>query len=232
MREIILDTETTGLDPETGHKLAEIGCVELLNMVPTGKVYHQYINPGRAMPAEASAVHGLTDAFLKDKPLFSEIFTDFIEFIGQDTLVIHNASFDMKFINYELKQVGFPAIPPKRVVDTLRLAREKFPGSPASLDALCRRFSIDNSSREFHGALLDAQLLSEVYLELMGGRQHGLGLAKKAETANESVELVSVQAGREKTFREPRPHAANDEEIAAHAAMVAGIKDAIWKNQK
>lgn len=227
MREIILDTETTGMEPSDGHKLVEIGCVELMNYVPTGRTFHQYINPERDVPAEAAAVHGLTTNMLKDKPIFSQVYIDFLDFIGDARLVIHNAAFDMKFINAELSAVGHAPIPPKQVTDSLRIAREKFPGSPASLDALCRRFSIDLSGREFHGALLDAQLLAEVWLELMGGRQHGLGLGQRQ---TESVGTVSASAVRDRPFREPRPHAPSAEELAAHKAMVAQLTDPVWKD--
>lgn len=228
MREIILDTETTGMDPSQGDRLVEIGCVEVMNFVPTGRTYHVYINPERDIPAEAVAVHGLTAAFLKDKPVFSQIYTDFLDFVAEGHLVIHNAEFDMKFINAELKKVGHKPIPEKRVTDTLMMARKKFPGSPASLDALCRRFNVDNSGREFHGALLDAQLLAEVYLELMGGRQHGLGLAQENAQSSGNDAHVSVQAQRQRTFREPRPHAPSAEELAAHEALLKDIKDPIW----
>lgn len=230
MREIVLDTETTGMDPAAGDRLVEIGCVELHNHVPTGKTYHVYLNPERDVPAEAVAVHGLTREFLKDKPVFSQIFDEFIAFIGDAVLVIHNAEFDMKFINAELATVGHPAISMKRVTDTLMTARKKFPGSPASLDALCRRYNIDLSGRELHGALLDAQLLAEVYLELAGGRQHGLGLASESSAAvSAGSMLVSMQAAREKKDREPRPHAASAEERAAHEKMVGQLTDPLWK---
>ncbi len=228
MREIILDTETTGMDPSQGDRLVEIGCVEVMNFVPTGRTYHVYINPERDVPAEAVAVHGLTAAFLKDKPVFSQIYTDFLDFLAEGHLVIHNAEFDMKFINAELKKVGHKPVPEKRVTDTLKMARKKFPGSPASLDALCRRFSVDNSGRDFHGALLDAQLLAEVYLELMGGRQHGLGLAQENAQSGGDDAHVSVQAQRQRIFREPRPHAPSPEELAAHEALLKDIKDPIW----
>ena len=215
MREIVLDTETTGMDPTQGDKLVEIGCLELINHLPTGRTFHQYINPERDVPAEAVAVHGLTEAFLKDKPTFGEIVGDFMDFIGSDsTLVIHNASFDMKFLNAELKTFGFPSIEWKRVVDTLDMARRKFPGSPANLDALCRRFGIDNSNRTLHGALLDSELLAEVYMELLGGRQHGLAITVAKQAVAETT-AVTI----ERPYREPRPHAPTDEETAAHAAV-------------
>lgn len=229
MREIVLDTETTGMDPKEGDRLVEIGCVELHNQVPTGRTYHVYINPERDVPAGAVAVHGLTAEFLKDKPVFSQIYTDFLDFIAEGVLVIHNAEFDMKFINAELAKVGHKSIPPKRVTDTLLIARKKFPGSPASLDALCRRFNVDNSGRELHGALLDAQLLAEVYLEMMGGRQHGfLGMAQGAASSSGDLAAVSVQAERQRAYREPRPHSASKEELAAHEKLLGEIKDPIW----
>ena len=233
MREIILDTETTGFEPSQGHRLVEIGCLEVLNHIPTGKTYHQYINPERDMPAEAEAVHGLTEKFLSDKPTFTEIVGDFLDFIGEDPLVIHNAAFDMKFINAELKTAGFPAIPMPRAVDTLLIAREKFPGSPASLDALCRRFEIDNSSRTLHGALLDAELLAEVYLELMGGRQHGMILEEDETSSSEETSgSESTMAGTSK-IRPPRMHAPTDKELAAHKKLIEELGEAaIWQTEK
>ncbi|MFT5001273.1 MAG: DNA polymerase-3 subunit epsilon, partial [Planctomycetota bacterium] len=174
MREIVLDTETTGFDPKSGDRIVEIGAIELMNHMPTGAIYHQYINPERAMPADAFAVHGLGDEFLRDKPVFKNIASDFIEFIGDSKLIIHNASFDMKFLNAELDWVGRSKLPMDQAIDTLEIARRKFPGAQNSLDALCRRFTVDNSSREKHGALLDSELLAEVYLELIGGRQPDL----------------------------------------------------------
>lgn len=229
MREIVLDTETTGMDPADGHRLVEIGCVELHNHVATGRTYHIYLNPERVVEAEAVAVHGLTNDFLKDKPVFSEVFPDFLEFIGDATLVIHNAAFDMKFINAELKSVGHGGVPMRRVVDTLAMARQRFPGSPANLDALCRRFGIDNSGRTLHGALLDAQLLAEVYLELRGGRQQGLGLAGPGAGAAADGAPVSAQAARSRTPRAPRPHAPSAEEQAAHEALLGSLKDPLWR---
>ena len=183
MREIVLDTETTGFEPSEGHRIVEIGAIELLNHVPTGRTYHQYINPERAMPKEAFDVHGLGDDFLRDQPKFAQIAAAFVEFVGSDsTLVIHNAAFDMKFLNAELGWAGHPVMPMDRALDTVAMARRKFPGSPASLDALCRRFGIDNSAREKHGALLDSELLAEVYLELIGGRQPDFALSVTTET--------------------------------------------------
>jgi DNA polymerase-3 subunit epsilon len=224
-RHIILDTETTGFDPEEGHRLVEIGCLELVNHLPSGRTFQTYLNPLRDVPPEASRVHGLTTEFLKDKPLFAEQVGAFLEFIGDATLIIHNAEFDMKFINFELKAGGFKPMSMSRVMDTLLMAREKFPGQPASLDALCRRFKIDNSERKFHGALLDSELLAEVYLELIGGRQHGLGLGAEEE-ARQS------QALNAKIRRQQRPHrifAPTGQELAAHAALLDKLKDPLWK---
>ncbi|MEK6216056.1 MAG: DNA polymerase III subunit epsilon, partial [Boseongicola sp.] len=177
MREIVLDTETTGFDPESGDRIVEIGAVELKGHVPTGNTYHQYINPERSMPEGAFEVHGLGDEFLSDKPLFKTIAQAFIDFIGDAKLVIHNAAFDMKFINAELSWAGLTRIEWERAIDTLAIARRKFPGAPASLDALCRRYGIDNSARTLHGALLDSEILAEIYLELTGGRQPDFGLS-------------------------------------------------------
>jgi DNA polymerase-3 subunit epsilon len=225
MREIVLDTETTGFDPKAGHRIVEIGCVELINHMPTGQNFQRYINPERDMPSEAQAVHGISGDFLADKPVFAEIVGDLLEFLGDSTLVIHNAEFDMKFLNAELARLGFPAIPMSRAIDTVIMARRKFPGAQASLDALCRRFEIDNSHREKHGALLDSELLAEVYLELIGGRQPGLELAaeKKKSASGESVTLV-------RRARAPRPHAPTPEEETAHAAFLdKKVKNPIWR---
>lgn len=231
MREVVLDTETTGFDAVGGDRLVEIGCVELVNHVPTGRTYHQYINPERDVPAGAVAVHGLTEAFLRDKPVFAEIYTEFLDFIGDDgRMVIHNAEFDVKFLNAELSRVGFPGFRLKDVVDTLKVAREKFPGSPASLDALCRRFGVDNTGRELHGALLDAQLLAEVYLELCGGRQHGLGLGSAlAGGGGGQRDVLSGLAPNTRKVREKRDFPISDAERAAHDALVESLTDAIWK---
>ena len=231
MREIVLDTETTGLDPYADHRLVEIGCIELINHMPTGRQYHQYINPQRPMPKEAFDVHGLGDDFLKDQPVFAEVADEFIEFIGEDSvLVIHNASFDMKFLNAELEWLNKPRIAMERALDTVQMARKKFPGSPVSLDALCRRFKIDNSNRTLHGALLDSDLLAQVYLELLGGRQHGLSLDPNAlngdqEGDNGGRRVLGPRGNR----LEPRPHVISDEELAAHRAYIeAKVKDALW----
>jgi len=224
IREIVLDTETTGFEPSEGHRLVEIGCVELINHLPTGRVFHEYLNPERDVPPDAARIHGLTTEFLQDKPLFTEKVGDFMEFIGDAKLVIHNAEFDMKFLNAELKGAGFPTLNMKRVVDSLMMARSKFPGQPASLDALCRRFKIDNSSRTFHGALLDSELLAEVYLELLGGRQHGLGLAKESAVTGSA----QLNAGIKRQDRPLRSFPPSAEELAAHEAFLEKIKDNAW----
>ncbi len=230
MREIVLDTETTGLDPQTGDRIVEIGAVELVNHLPTGQTYHQYINPQREMPTEAFEVHGLGDEFLRDKPLFEKIAPKFLEFIGEATLVIHNAAFDMKFLNAELGWAGLPLIPNSRALDTLAIARKKFPGSPNSLDALCRRFGIDNSSRKLHGALLDSEILAEVYLELIGGRQPDFGLS--GEVSSPGVDRNSADR-RPQARPQPLPGRITDEEAAAHAAFVESLgEDALWKKQR
>ncbi len=224
-REIILDTETTGLDPAEGHRLVEIGCIELVNHLPSGKVFQTYLNPMRDVPPEASRVHGLTTEFLKNHPLFTEKVGEFIDFIGDATLVIHNAEFDMKFINAEMKSAGFKPLPMSRVIDTLPMARQKFPGQPANLDALCRRFKIDNSERKFHGALLDSELLSEVYLELIGGRQHGLGLG--SELAAQQSQALNAKIKRQK--RPARSFEPSKKEIEAHEVLLDKIKDPLWR---
>ncbi|HKJ72778.1 MAG TPA: DNA polymerase III subunit epsilon [Alphaproteobacteria bacterium] len=222
MREIVLDTETTGLDPQNGDRLVEIGCVELDNHVATGATFHVYVNPQRDMPEAAFKVHGLSEEFLSVKPVFAEIAEDFLAFIADSPLVIHNASFDMGFLNAELGRLRYDALPPTRAIDTISMARRKFPGAQANLDALCRRFGIDNSSRTKHGALLDAELLAEVYLELIGGRQPGLGLAL---TPGRTVAASEV----ERVRREPRPNAASAEEIAAHDAFLDGLTSPLWR---
>jgi len=226
MREIVLDTETTGLDPSTGDRIVEIGAVELANHLPTGRTYHQYINPERAMSAEAFAVHGLGDEFLRDKPLFAEIADAFLEFVGDAKLVIHNASFDMKFINAELGWMKRPAIPHDRAIDTLAIARQKFPGSPSSLDALCRRFGIDNSARTLHGALLDSEILAEVYLELIGGKQPDLVLAPVRQRSTGQSQSQQGQIGPRPT---PLPPRLTPEEDAAHAALRQALGEgSVW----
>lgn len=225
-RDIVLDTETTGMDPLKGDRIIEIGAVELINLMPTGRTCQIYINPERDIPAEATAVHGITDEFVKDKPIFLECYTEFMDFIADDsTLVIHNAEFDMKFLNWELQHVGHKPLAWNRVVDTLMMARKKFPGSPANLDALCRRFEIDNTSRTYHGALLDSELLAEVYLELLGGRQRGLELGADAATKSSSGKSA---AKKDRKFRDPRPHTASETELAAHKELLEDLTDPIW----
>jgi len=227
MREIVLDTETTGLDPKAGHRIVEIGCVELFNHAPTGNYLHEYINPERDMPDEAYRIHGLSNDFLADKPVFSAVAGKFLDFIGDATLVIHNAEFDMRFINAELTALGHDALPMTRSVDTVAMARRRFPGAQANLDALCNRFGIDNSARTKHGALLDSELLAEVYLELLGGKQIGLGLA--GDGPGDAAETTSRRPAAERPFRPARPHAASEAELAAHAALLEQLDDPIWK---
>ncbi|ODN72133.1 DNA polymerase III subunit epsilon [Methylobrevis pamukkalensis] len=224
-REIVLDTETTGLDPKTGDRLVEIGAVEIVNRFPTGKTFHVYINPDRSVPVEAFNVHGLSDEFLADKPRFEDIADDFVAFIAGAQLVIHNAQFDMGFINMELKRSGRPTVAPDLVLDTLALARRKHPGSPASLDALCARYGIDNSRRTRHGALLDSELLAEVYIELLGGRQADLGLSTAAATAARAAAASGIARPRPVPLA-PRLTAVD---LAAHAGFVATLGDkALW----
>jgi DNA polymerase-3 subunit epsilon len=222
MREIVLDTETTGLDPSK-NRIVEIGAIELMNHVPTGLHFHKYINPEMDIPAEATAVHGITNARVAKEPVFAEIAAEFIEFAGDAKFVIHNAEFDMGFLNAEFARLGFEKMPMSRAIDTVRMARQKFPGSPASLDALCKRFEIDITHRTLHGALLDADLLAKVYLELIGGRQSGMefGARKAAIEAAVAVKRVA---------RPPRPHAPSEAELAAHAAALAKLKAPVWMN--
>ena len=228
MREIVMDTETTGFDADKDDRIVEIGGIELVNHLPTGRTFHVYINPERPMPKDAFEVHGLGDDFLRDKPKFTEIAQDFIDFIGDDArLVIHNASFDMKFLNAELRRLGRPALPWSRALDTLALAREIFPGAPASLDALCRRFGIDNSSRQRHGALLDSELLAEVYLELIGGRQPDLVLDQPRQGGGPMA--GSRDSGPRAPRPAPLPPRLTPAEAAAHAEFVARLgESAIW----
>ena len=223
MREIVLDTETTGLDPATGDRVVEIGCVELLNRIPTGTSYHVYINPERDMPDAAFRVHGLSSEFLSDKPRFAEIAEEFLDFIAEDALVIHNASFDVGFLDSELARVGKPKLARARVVDTLMLARRKNPGGQASLDALCTRYGIDNSKRTKHGALLDSEILAEVYLELLGGRQASLGLSHLAG---------KVAARGSAVAQRPTPLAPRltEADVEAHLAFVASLGGTVlWR---
>jgi DNA polymerase-3 subunit epsilon len=227
MREIVLDTETTGMEPEEGHRIIEIGCVELDNAIPTGRHWHAYINPERDVPQEAVSVHGLDYDFLRDKPTFGEIVGDYLDFTDNAHLVIHNAEFDVKFLNAELRPFGFGRVDNSRVIDTLAIAREKFPGSPANLDALCRRFDIDNESRDLHGALLDAELLAKVYLELIGGRQHGLSLVD--DTAANGNQVQFTMPKRERQYRPPRAFPVPEEEQQAHARLLEKLDDPVWK---
>ncbi|MBD2843202.1 DNA polymerase III subunit epsilon [Erythrobacter rubeus] len=235
MREIIFDTETTGLDPKTGDRMVEIGCVEMIGRVETGNTYHAYYNPERDMPAAAEAVHGLSSAFLATKPLFAEIADELLEFIGDAPLVAHNAGFDFGFLNSELVMIEREPISMDRMIDTVAIARKRHPGAKLSLDALCTRYGIDRSHRVKHGALLDAELLAQVYVELNGGRQIGLELAtdtgpqagQRAETPADRAAKPSTSA---RPYREPRPHHASAEEIARHKEFIAGIDKAIWAN--
>ena len=223
MREIVLDTETTGLDPNTGDRIIEIGCVELINHMPSGETYQQYINPERDMPAESFRIHGLSEAFLADYPIFAEVVDGFLDFIGDAKLVIHNAAFDIKFINAELEQLGFAALPMTRAIDTVQIARTRYPGASASLDDLCRRFGVDNTSRTLHGALLDSSLLAEVYIDLIGAREPGFDLA-----ARDTGPVVQAQL-RDKVVRPARPHAPSTVELAAHETLVTRLDDPIWQ---
>jgi DNA polymerase-3 subunit epsilon len=227
MREIVLDTETTGFEPGEGDRIVEIGAVELIGHVPTGRTYHQYINPQRSMPAGAFAVHGLGDEFLADKPLFKDIAQAFVDFVGNDKMVIHNAAFDMKFLNAELGWLNMPLLPMDQSLDTLAIARRRFPGSPASLDALCRRFGIDNTSRTLHGALLDSEILAEVYLELIGGRQPDFALAS---SSHKTSDASGGEDWRPMPRPQPLPSRLLNEEAAAHSAFVDSLGDgSVWK---
>lgn len=241
MREIVLDTETTGFDPKTGDRMVEIGAVELFNQMPTGRTYHQYINPQRDMPQSAFEVHGLGpdlltppraaaahEVTLRDKPVFRDIAESFIDFIEDSRLIIHNARFDVPFLNAELGWCNLPSLPMERAIDTLDIARRKFPGSPASLDALCRRFGIDNAHRTLHGALLDSEILAEVYLELIGGRQPGLILA--AALPDKTSANDTATDWRPRPRPKPLPPRITEKEAAAHAGFVETLGDgAIWK---
>jgi DNA polymerase-3 subunit epsilon len=227
MREIVFDTETTGLNPATGDRLVEIGCVELVNRVETGRTFHAYFNPERAMPYEAEQVHGLSDRFLSDKPLFADLVEDLLAFIGDSPLVAHNASFDFGFLNWELGACGRPIVDLGRMIDTLVIARKAHPGAKHSLDALCSRYGIDRSHRVKHGALLDAQLLAQLYVELTGGRQIGLSMV---EVRVEETLVVAAEqsAAITRTIRAIRPHGANDEELEQHKAFIEKLDAALW----
>ncbi len=236
-REIVLDTETTGFDPARGDRMVEVACLELVNRLPTGAYFHRYIDPERSVPAEAAAVHGLTDEKLRGQPKFREIAQDFLDFIGEDPLIIHNAAFDMKFLSHELALANKPTLPYARAVDTLAMARTRFPGAPATLDALCRRFGVDNSGRKLHGALIDCELLAGVYLELTGGRQIGFGLdagpkGRKAAGAGNPAAGVLPANGEAAALRRPGPRPAllTSGEAAAHEAFVRSLGEgARWR---
>ncbi len=225
MREIILDTETTGLDPASGHRIIEIGCVETISKVRSGRHLQLYINPERDVPEEARRIHGLDNKFLADKPVFAAVVAEFLDFIADAPLVIHNAGFDMKFLNHELARLGFPPLAPERAIDTVALARKRFPGAPASLDALCKRFDIDASARNFHGALLDSMLLADVYLELCGGRQASILFGAEAEaTESGSGEIITTQQTiPQRHFPVPAV------ELVVHGDYIATLKNALWK---
>ena len=223
LREIVLDTETTGLDPAEGHRIIEIGAMEMVNHIATGRTYHVYINPEQPVDPESIEVHGLTDDFLADKPVFGDIVDEFLEFLGDSPLVIHNAPFDMGFINAELARLGRSELPTERAIDTLVMARSKFPGGRASLDALCSRFEIDNSHRKLHGAMVDTDLLAEVYVELLGGRQPGLSLTEAAAPVEERGEAKAA------AIRPPRKHAPSPEEAEAHEAFIATLEEPLWR---
>jgi DNA polymerase-3 subunit epsilon len=223
LREIVLDTETTGLDPASGHRIVEVACLELINHIPSGRRFQRYLNPDRDMPEDAYKVHGLSAAFLADKQRFGDVAAELMAFIDGAPLVIHNAEFDMRFLNAELARLEQPLLASHQAVDTLQIARRKFPGSPASLDALCKRFNIDNSARELHGALLDAELLAEVYLELIGGRQAGFDLVQAEARAAAAASASQAQ------IRPPRIlDAPSFEELAAHAALLTRLKEPLW----
>ncbi|MFD2676512.1 DNA polymerase III subunit epsilon [Camelimonas lactis] len=230
LREIVFDTETTGVDPHKGDRIVEIGCVEILDHLPTGNTFHCYINPQRDMPAEAFAVHGLSAEFLADKPVFASVADDFRAFIGDAPLVAHNAQFDVNFINAEFARLGVAALDPGRIVDTLFIARRKHPGANNSLDGLCSRYGIDNSRRTKHGALLDAEILAEVYLELRGGRQTGLDLSVAEAPARARIVIQTTVSETEILARsKPLPSVLTEDDLTAHRALVASMKDkAIW----
>ena len=234
MREVVLDTETTGLDVSKGHKIIEIGALELINLVPSGKILHLYVNPERNIDDDATRIHGITNEFIANKPNFRRIVHEFLDFIGDDKLVIHNAPFDLGFLNAELNQVGLEMISEDRVVDTLTIARQKFPGAQASLDALCRRFQINNEHRDLHGALIDADLLASVYVELRGGLQPNFLFSKTAteisgNTASEDI-YDSKWSNIKKTYRAPRNQELTEDEIDKHTKFLELITDPIWQS--
>ena len=228
MREIVFDTETTGLSPAGGDRIVEIGCIEMIGRVETGRHFHCYFNPDRAMPSEAEAVHGLSASFLSDKPRFADKVGELLEFIGDAPLVAHNAGFDFGFLNHELNNCGHPPVCMTRMIDTLGLARTRHPGAKHSLDALCSRFGVDRSGRIKHGALLDAQLLAQVYVELTGGRQIGLGLGLVADVAAINIDGSSEPAPA-RPYRAPRAHHASPAEVTRHAQFLARISKPLWQ---
>jgi DNA polymerase-3 subunit epsilon len=229
IRSVVLDTETTGTDIAEGHRIVEIGCVEIIDNMPTGRELHRYINPQRTVPAGAEKIHGLSTEFLADKTLFKDIAGEIIDFLGDSPMIAHNSEFDRKFLNMEFERAGLPHIALARTVDTVLLARKKFPGSPVSLDALCRRFAIDRSHRTSHGALVDARLLARVYLELMGGLQRGLSLNDGPVEAIDPMTLLDrVQHA---PRRQPRPLEATIEELAAHAEFLKNVPNALWTQE-
>ena len=230
MREIVFDTETTGLDPKTGDRMVEIGCVEMVDLVPTGQTFHAYYNPERDMPAGAEAVHGLSAAFLADKPLFRDGASALLDFIGDSPLIAHNAGFDFGFLNAELGLCGLEAVCLTRMIDTVSLAKKRHPGAKLSLDALCSRYGIDRSHRVKHGALLDAELLAQVYVELKGGRQIGLALAAEVEArAPDGLSETRIRRAPTGEYRAPRPHSASVEELARHAAFLSQMQQPLWQ---
>lgn len=227
MREIVFDTETTGLSYKDGHKVIEIGALELINRMPTGKSYHQYINPEREIEQSAIRIHGITNESVEHEPRFEEIADEFLEFIANDALVAHNASFDMGFLNHELKHIGYPELTNK-VVDTLVIARKQFPGARVSLDSLCQRFDVDSTARTFHGALLDSELLADVYLELTGGRQPDMMKTVQSSTMNQSTDTTTLQMPTNKQKRKPRSFPASEEEVVIHQGFIRDIENNIW----
>jgi DNA polymerase-3 subunit epsilon len=227
VREIVFDTETTGIDPRDGHKIVEIGCVELMDGVQTGRTFHHYLNPERDIPPETTEIHGITNEQVRDKPLFGQIADDFLAFIGTAPMVAHNAEFDFRFINAELENIGRAPLSPARMVDTVKIAKRLYPGARLSLDALCARLGIDTSARVKHGALIDSQILAEVYVEMLGGKQRGLELS--AVSADHAAHTVALPES-EKIYRAPREFKPSQEELATHAAFVGKMKNAIWVN--
>ena len=222
MRQIVFDVETTGLDPQGGHRVIEIGCVEIVNLVPTGEVFHKYLNPERDVPEEVVRIHGITTEFLTGHPLFNEVVEQLMGFVADAKLIAHNAEFDMRFLNWELENAGLKPIPMSRTIDTLQIARARFPGAPNNLDALCKRLGVDNSSRTKHGALLDSEILAKVYLELMGGKQAGL------ELVQEKKEKAVTAAKKE---RAPRSFPPSEEELEAHRKFLSSLKEPLWLKQ-